>query len=194
MMEQTILGQKVCNVSVLSVAIAPDVSFADSRNLQEVSSQIEVYLDVIANAVSEGGGTILTANVCAAKGYEILALFGAPISLDNHPRQAVHTALNIIWRFQGDKDCAFLSYLAIDSGKLLIGDISGQVAVSNTLPLACLCIVRFVCGVVLLPDAWLITRPVLEVSKDLVGAIHPRRVRATWSQKGSISAFEVQER
>ena len=106
MVEQTILGQNVCNVSVLSVAIAPDVSFADRRNLQEVSSQIEVYLDVIANAVSESGGTILTANVCA-KGYEILALFGAPISVDDHPRQTVQGALNSIWRFQGDKDCAF---------------------------------------------------------------------------------------
>ena len=90
---------------------------------EELLSQFNEYLTIMANIVSQYGGTL-----DKYIGDALVVIYGSPIPLEDHPHKACHTALNLVealgplnakWAAEG-KDTLDVG-IGISTGSMLVG-------------------------------------------------------------------------
>jgi class 3 adenylate cyclase len=93
--EQIEAGQKIESdereVTVLFVDLCSYTQYAENRAPQEVFSTVNQYTETISTIVSCRGGSVVEFN-----GDGMMVVFGAPTSMVNKERAAVHSALEIV--------------------------------------------------------------------------------------------------
>src|SRR5215475_10218831 len=77
-------------VSIFFADIKGSMELIAERDPEEAQSILDPALALMIDAVHHYGGT-----VCQVMGDGIMALFGAPIALEDHPARACHAALHL---------------------------------------------------------------------------------------------------
>jgi len=118
------LGGEKRDVTLLFTDIAGFTSLSESLEPEQLSQIMNHYLDGMVNILFEHGGTL-----DKFIGDAVVALFGAPTGLDDHPQRAVRCALAMD-RF-AEHFRAEQAARGIGLGKTRIGIHSGPAAVGN---------------------------------------------------------------
>ncbi|MDP7420308.1 MAG: adenylate/guanylate cyclase domain-containing protein, partial [bacterium] len=116
-------GKKV-EATVLFLDICGFTSFSESHAPEEVFKKLNTYLDMIVAAILESGGTL-----DKFIGDAVMAVFGAPIPMKDHPEKAVRCALDIRDRLDrynrslGADEAPFRIRIGLNSGFCVAGNV-----------------------------------------------------------------------
>jgi class 3 adenylate cyclase len=111
--------------TILFCDIRGYTTYVESRDPKHVVQRINEYFTEMSTAIENHSGLVLQ-----FIGDEIEAVFGAPLSIENHPEQAIAAALemrkrltdlNATWEAQGDDP--FRHGIGIHTGEVLAGNI-----------------------------------------------------------------------
>lgn len=112
-------------ISVLFVDIRDFTHFSEGRDPAAVLTRLNTALEAFSLEVRERGGIV---NKYLGDG--LLALFGAPDAMPDHPRQAALTALAISRAAQRLRETGVYPELRVGiglhSGEVVVGDVGGQ--------------------------------------------------------------------
>jgi class 3 adenylate cyclase len=108
------------DVSVMFVDILGFTSFAERTTPQAVVDRLTDYFDMVVPAVERHGGHV---NQMFADG--LMAVFGAPEALPEHPDRAVDAALEIMTLIKSRFGPALEVGIGINSGPVVAGAIGG---------------------------------------------------------------------
>ncbi len=141
-----VIDQLIANRFDMNIARRMDITvlFADLRGFSNICASarsefmikqlIDEFLDTMMNIIVEHGAT-----VDKIVGDEVMALFGAPVENEEHPKEAVmvavemqkaHEKLMENWRSRGMP--APPLGIGINSGIAIVGNIGGRVRMSYT--------------------------------------------------------------
>jgi adenylate cyclase len=122
------LGGQRRDVTILFADIRGFTSYSENKQPEEVVARLNSYLDEMTGVVFRHGGTL-----DKFLGDGLMAIFGAPLPLENHAVRAVACALdmqravsrlNDEWMSNGQKPLAI--GIGINSGSVLVGNVGSQ--------------------------------------------------------------------
>lgn len=136
--QQPELGGKTCEITVLFSDIRNFTTISEILDPEETVEMLNEYFGRICTVILDEGGT-----VDKFIGDAIMAIFGAPVHIENHAAKAVISALKIadialefdIWfkaRFAGKDLPDFRAGIGIHTGNALVGNIGSQRRVEYT--------------------------------------------------------------
>lgn len=117
------LQAKEAEVSVLFTDIVGFTTFSERKDPLKVSELLNEYLSVMTDEVFRREGTL-----DKYVGDSIMAVFGAPMSQEDHAERAIETALAMMERLDELNSCRsaedqFRIRAGINSGRVIAGDI-----------------------------------------------------------------------
>jgi adenylate cyclase len=122
------LGGQRREVTVLFADIRGFTSYSENKPPEEVVARLNFYLDEMTGVVFRNGGTL-----DKYLGDGLMAVFGAPLVLDQHAAKAVACALEIQrsvsrlndeWLARGQQPLAI--GIGINSGSVLVGNVGSH--------------------------------------------------------------------
>jgi adenylate cyclase len=123
------LGGELCVVTVLFSDVRGFTTFSESRPPEHVIEVLNRYLTTMTDVILKHGGTLVT-----FMGDGILAVFGAPIDMDDHADRALAAAremagpaldeFNDWMRAEGDE--AFRIGIGLNSGAVMAGNVGSE--------------------------------------------------------------------
>ena len=120
------LGGEEREVTILFADLRRFSESLAERPAAEVIGELEGYLDAMTALVEEHGGCVLE-----MVGDAVLAVFGAPEALGDHPSQAVRAGLAMVARVEalragGKLDPSACARIGIHAGRVVAGNTGGR--------------------------------------------------------------------
>jgi len=123
------LGGERRNITTMFLDIENFTHLSESLEPQQVVTVINTYFDALARVIMEHGGT-----VDKFEGDAIMALFGAPLAMDDHATAACKAALALREKMvelnaagaAGSKDAGLNIRIGIASGEAIVGNMGSQ--------------------------------------------------------------------
>jgi class 3 adenylate cyclase/tetratricopeptide (TPR) repeat protein len=124
------IGGERKNVTVLFADVSGFTELSEKLDPEEITDIINKLFNVLIRIVYENEGTI-----DKLIGDCIMALFGAPITHENDPERAVHTALYILQAvdaFNEGQGTALSIHIGINSGLVVVGGVGSDLKMDYT--------------------------------------------------------------
>ena len=118
---------KTVDASVLFLDICGFTSFSEKHQPEEVFKKLNTYFDIIVDAILTSGGTL-----DKFIGEAVMAVFGAPVPMEDHPVRAVKCALEIRDRLENYNnnlaagDPPFRIRIGVNCGRCIAGNVGTQ--------------------------------------------------------------------
>ncbi len=114
------LGGESLDVSVLMIDLIGSTTYATDRPATEVVEMLNRFFAVVVEEVERRNGL-----VNKFMGDAVLAIFGAPVHLDNHASAALGAARGIVTRL-GDEVPEIGAGIGVSTGEVVAGNVGAQ--------------------------------------------------------------------
>jgi class 3 adenylate cyclase len=108
------------DVTVMFIDLEAFTTYAESADPADVVARLDRFFDIAITSIEKYGGH---ANKLLGDG--VLAVFGAPVALDDHPRAAVETGLDIQRRIAECAPHELRCGVGINTGRVVMGSMGG---------------------------------------------------------------------
>jgi class 3 adenylate cyclase len=103
-------------VTVIFADLVGSTEFGGARDPERTRGLLERFYDAMAGEIDTAGGTVEK-----FAGDAVMAVFGAPAALEDHPERALHASLAMQRRLREEFGDTFALRIGVNSGEVVAG-------------------------------------------------------------------------